>query len=194
MANSPLIQPTLTEFFRDLLQDAMRTHEVASSEYTEFYLVSLLERFARPTPGWDARPLALEYLESFHASAPHRYAKLKHVGDTALFLAGIFMEHLERQLVSADYYMALGRTAYQHLAAPGAPSAASSRDVFAEMAQRFPEFVLVLSEISFTELFRGDEQTVRIYTRWMHTRGKRDAEWLVRHGIVPVDPGTRSRH
>jgi hypothetical protein len=54
--------------------------------------------------------------------------------------------------------------------------------------------VRVLAEISFAELFRGEEGTVRIYTRWLHTRGRRDAEWLLRRGIVPVEPGGRTQH
>ena len=113
----PLIRRTLTEFFRDLLQGALRSQEVEPSENAEYYLVALLERFAHPEQKWDARPLALEYLESFHSPTPFRFAKLKHVGDTALFLSGIFMERLERQLVSTDYYTSLGRVAYGHLAA-----------------------------------------------------------------------------
>lgn len=189
-----LIRRTLTEFFRDLLQTAMRSQEVKSSELTEFYLVGLLEQFARPGTEWNDRPLALEYLESFHSSQPHRYAKLKRVGDTALFTSGIFMEHLERQLVSANYYMSLGTIAYQHLATIPQPQAEARKDVFAEIADRFPEFVRVLSEISFEQLFRSNERLVRVYTRWLHTRGRQDAQWLLRHGIIPVEPGFRTRH
>ena len=191
MTQPCLIRRTLTEFFRDLLKGAMRTHEVKSSEHAEFYLVSLLERFAHPDEDWGTRPLALDYLESFHSPTPHRYAKLKRVGDTALFVAGIFMEHLERQLVSADYYMSLGQVAYRHLAAASGDPVTRGA-VFAEMADRFPDFVRVLAEISFAQLFRSDEHVVRIYTRWLRTGGKQDAQWLLRHGIVPVDPGSRS--
>ena len=194
MGESPLIRRTLTDFFRDLLQGAMRAHNVESSEDSEFYLVTLLERFAHPEAGWASRPLALEYLESFHSPVAHRYSKLRHVGDTSLFLSGLFMESLERQIVPTSYYIALGRLAYQQLATlAGAPGAARS-DVFAEMAARFPDFVRVLTEISFAELFRGETQLVRIYTRWLRTRGQEDAQWLVRHGLVPVDPGSKSRH
>ena len=189
-----LIRRSLAEFFRDSVRSAMRTHEVESSEPAEHYLVALLERFAKPVPGWDSRPLALEYLESFHSSRPHRCAKLKHVGDTALFLSGVFMEHLERGTVSTEYYMALGRIAYHQLAGLGATGPATSAGVFAEIALRFPDFVRVLSEVSFAELFPGDEHTVRVYTRWLRTRGRQDAQWLLRRGIVPFDPGLKSRH
>src|SRR5215510_13558609 len=109
MSQSRLIRRSLAEFFRDLVRGAMRTHEVESSEPAEHYLVTLLERFAKPPAGWDSRPLALDYLESAHKPRADRCAKLKHVGDTALFLSGVFMEHLERRTVSTTYYMSLGR-------------------------------------------------------------------------------------
>lgn len=194
MSQPRLIRRSLADFFRDLVRGAMRTHEVESSEPAEHYLVTLLERFAKPAPGWDSRPLALEYLESLQTPRAHRCAKLKHVGDTALFLSGVFMEHLERRLVSTEYYMSLGRIAYHQLAALVPSDTAARADVFAEIAARFPDFVRVLSEVSFAELFPGDAHTVRVYTRWLRTRGRRDAEWLLRQGIIPFDPGLRSRH
>ncbi len=190
MSTTGLIDRTLTDFFRDLLQTAMRSRAVTSSEDTEFYLVSLLEHFAHPRSDWNTRPLALEYLESLQSPPPDRYAKLKHVGDTSLFLSGIFMDNLERQIVSTDYYIALGRLAYQQLSV-GPPA---RRTLFAEMADRFPVFVDVLAEISFEQLFQGAIQTVRIYTRWLRTRAAQDAQWLIRRGIVPVDPGSGVRH
>jgi len=194
MSQPHLIRRSLAEFFRDLVRGAMRTHEVESSEPAEHYLVTLLERFAKPPAGWDSRPLALDYLESAHKPRADRCAKLKHVGDTALFLSGVFMEHLERRTVSTTYYMALGRVAYHQLAALAGGDTATRADVFAEIAARFPDFVRVLSEISFAELFPNDSQTVRVYTRWLRTRGLQDAQWLLRRGIVPFDPGLRSRH
>lgn len=194
MTESSLIRHSLTEFFREVLRGAMRTHEVESSEPTEHYLVSLLERFAKPAPDWDDRPLALAYLESFEYPRPRRLAALRHVGDTALFLSGVFMESLERRAVSTDYYMRLGRIAYHQLASLAPPQQETRGDVFGEIADRFPDFVRVLSELSFEEMFRGDVQTVRVYTRWLRTRGAQDAQWLLRRGIVPFAPDVRSRH
>jgi hypothetical protein len=194
MTAGALIQHNLTEFFRDMLQSAMRTQEVRSSEDTEFYLVKLLEAFAHAEQGWFDRPLALDYLESFHSPVTHRYGKLKRVGDTALFVSGVFMESLHRSLVSSDYYIALGRTAYAYLSTLSGDVGAVPGDLFAELAERFPDFVRVLAEISFERLFHGDEHTLRIYTRWMYTHSGRDARWLVRHGIIPYLPRTRQRH
>lgn len=194
MGQTRLIRRSLGEFFHDLLRGALRTHAVQPSEPTEHYLVTLLERFARPAPDWDARPLALAYLESFHQPRPLRLAALRQVGDTALFLSGVFMDSLERRAVSAEYYIRLGRGAYGQLSALTAGGRAAPGDVFDEMAAGFPDFVRVLSEVRFEDMFRGDVETVRVYTRWLRTRGRQDAEWLLRHGITPIDPGLKSRH
>jgi hypothetical protein len=194
MSAGALVHHNLTEFFRELLQSAMRSQEVRSSQDTEFYLVKLLEGFAHTERDWFERPLALEYLESFHSPLPHRYGKLKRVADTALFVSGLFMESLHRTLTSSDYYMQLGRTAYGQLSALSSDVGAIPGDLFAELEARFPDFVRVFAEISFQDLFRGDVHMVRIYTRWMYTRSERDARWLLRHGIVPSLPASGGRH
>lgn len=184
----------LADFFRDLIQGAARNQRIVISEAAEHYLVRLLEHFARPEPGWHRRPLALEFLESFAADdTAQRVGKLRRVGDTSLFLSGVFMEHLERQLVSADYYISLGRSAYAHLAsAPMTPGRPGS--LFAEMSDRFPELVRLLTDVSFEQMFRSDRQTVRAYSRWLHTGSERDARWLMRRGVLPVRPGSDLRH
>jgi len=195
MGGRGLLQNNLTEFFRDLLQTAMRSQEVHSSEAIEFYLVKLLEAFAHTEGGgWFDRPLAIEYLEAFQTPPRHRYGRLKRVGDTALFVSGLFMESVHRQLVSSDYYMQLGRTAYAHLSV--FPDAVGSvpGDLFAELADRFADFVRVLADISFERLFQGDAHLLRIYTRWMYTRSEHDARWLRRHGIIPYAPPGGRRH
>ncbi|MBI3786274.1 MAG: hypothetical protein HY270_23035 [Deltaproteobacteria bacterium] len=166
----------------------MRSQDVSSTEATEFYLVKMLEGFAHPDQAWDNRPLALEYLESFHSPLPHRYGKLKRVADTSLFMTGLFIENLHSSLVSGDYYTALGRTAYQHLSQLSGDAPVVGANPFAELADRFPDFVRVLAEISFAALFKGDVHTLRVYTRWMYTRSERDARWLMRQGITPFAP------
>jgi len=193
MSTSKLETGSLTLLFRQLVRTAMAAQQVESSETTEFYLVQLLEGFARPGRGeLLGRPLALDYLEAFHLPASQRYEKLKRVADTALFVTGIFVDSLERSLVGPDYYASLGRNAYARLSAQ--PPRASLADLFGELAGRFPEFVRVLAEISAQEIFRRHEDTVRLYKRWVHTRGHREADLLVRRGIIPFAPPSNQRH
>jgi hypothetical protein len=188
-----LAKGNLTALFHDLVRAAMATQDVRSSETTEFYLVQLLEAFARPARGnlLDP-PLALDYLEALQLPAAKRYEKLKRVADTALFITGIFMESLDRSLVGPEYYTSLGRNAYARLSAHASRSALAG--LFDELADRFPEFVRVLTEISGQELFRREQDTIRLYRRWLHTRGQREADLLVRRGIIPFAPPSNQRH
>jgi len=184
---------TLTALFHDLVRAAMDAQQVASSEVTECYLVQLLEAFARPSdPALLERPLALDYLEASHLPAQQRYEKLKRVADTALFVTGVFVDSLDRSLVGPDYYAALGRNAYARLSTQ--PPRAQPATLFAELARRFPEFVRVLTEISAQELFRREQDTLRLYKRWLHTRGRREADLLVRRGIIPYAPAKPRQH
>src|SRR5262249_53998855 len=70
----------LTALFHELVRGALSSQRVASSEATEFYLVQLLEGFARPTRGdlLDP-PLAVDYLEAFHLPGQQRVGKLRRV-------------------------------------------------------------------------------------------------------------------
>lgn len=184
---------TLTALFHDLVRTAMATQQVASSETTQFYLVQLLEAFVRPARSdlLDP-PLALDYLEAQHLPAAQRYEKLKRVADTALFVTGVFVDSLERSLVGPEYYQALGRNAYARLSTH--PPRAPLGTLFGELAGRFPEFVRVLMEISAQELFRREQDTLRLYKRWLHTRGQHEADLLVRRGLIPFAPPTSQRH
>jgi hypothetical protein len=183
----------LTAFFRDLVREAMVAQRVASSETTEFYLVQLLAAFVRPDRAdlLDP-PLAIEYLEALQKPASERYQKLRRVGDTALFLTGIFVDSLERSLVGPRYYAALGRNAYARLSADDSRGALATS--FEELAKRFPDFVRVLTEIGDQELFRRERDTLRLYRRWLHTQGRREANVLVRRGLIPYAPRSTRRH
>jgi hypothetical protein len=182
----------LTALFHDLVRAAMEAQQVESSETTEVYLVQLLAAFARPErSALLDRPLALDYLEASHLPAQQRYEKLKRVADTALFVTGMFVDSLDRSLVGPDYYAALGRNAYARLSTQ--PPRAALAALFDELARRFPEFVRVLTEISAQDLFKREQDTLRLYKRWLHTRGRREADLLVRRGIIPYAP-RRPRH
>ena len=183
---------TLTGLFHRLVRSAMATQQVAASETTEFYLVQLLETFTRARRDLLDPPLALDYLEAFTLPATQRYEKLKRVADTALFVTGIFVDSLERRTVGPEYYAAIGRDAYARLSIDG--RRASLAGLFRDLARRFPEFVRVLMEISDQEIFRHEQDTLRLYKRWLVNRGQREADLLVRRGVIPFAPPSERRH
>jgi hypothetical protein len=184
---------TLTSLFHQLVRAAMDSQGIATSETTEFYLVQLLEGFARPRRAdLLAPPLALDYLESFHLPASQRFGKLRRVADTSLFITGVFVDSLERSAVGSAYFIALGRSAYACLS-----NETDSSDLgasFDELSGRFSEFVRVLGQIGDQEIFRRDRDTIRLYKRWLGSRGEREAALLIRRGIIPVAPQSSRRH
>ena len=184
--------PSLTGLFRDLVRTAVAAQEVAPSEALECYLVHVLEAFVRPDRAdlLDP-PLALDFLAADHLPAIQRYDKLKRVGDTALFVTGMFADSLERRAVGASYYAALGRTAFARLSQDH--RSAGVGHLFEELYKRFPECVGVLMEVSEQDVFHREQDTVRLYRRWQQTGGRREAALLARRGLVPVAPSSR-RH
>jgi len=150
---------TLTALFHDLVQEAMEQQHIASSETTECYLVHMLERFAAPgrTDLLDP-PLGVDYMRAFEMPAVQRFDTLKRVADTSLFVTGVFVDCLERSLVGADYYTALGRNAYAQLS--NEMRRGGLAESFVELADRFPDFVRVLGAMGVhgcggTRRFRG---------------------------------------
>jgi hypothetical protein len=181
---------TLTALFHELVQDALHAQSVAPSETTEFYLVHLLERFACPDkPDLLDPPLGVDFLRAGELPPVQRFDTLRRVADTSLFVTGMFVDSLDRSLVGPGYYTALGRNAYARLSAE--MSRGGLADSFVELADRFPDFVRVLGAISELELFRSDQGTIRLYKRWLQTGSQREADLLIRRGLIPALPPTR---
>jgi hypothetical protein len=185
MARPTILESHPTEFFRELVREAMAVQRVEPTEETEFYLVTLLEQHLRSRGGLLDKPLALTYLEAEAGAPAASFPRYKLVGDTALFVSGLFVDCLERTVVQPGYYVDLGRLAYRRIAELGVERV---REMFASLALQFVDLVRVLGEISARELFASDRDTLRIYRRWLLTRGAADASELVRRGIIPGEP------
>jgi len=184
---------TVQVMFRHLVRKAMRSQRVRTSEATEYYLVQLLTAFVRPHKrDLLDPPLGVEFLTALRLPAQQRRERLRHVADSALFLTGLFVEYLERTLVGPAYYVSLGQSAYAHLSAER--SARAMAPSFSELAQRFPDFVRVLSDIAQGELFAREQDVLRVYKRWMLTRSEQDAVFLAQQGLIPWTPPDDRRH
>jgi hypothetical protein len=159
----------------------------------EFYLVALLEALVRPGKPLADRPLGVQYLEALQAPLSVRGPALRHVGDSALALCGLFPESLERSLVGPDYYAGLGRLAYHHLAVLRPASRPDLGDVFAELAEGFSGFTAVLAEIALGSIFPRPPHVLGLYRHWLYTRAGRGKAPLDDPGFTPSAPET-TRH
>jgi hypothetical protein len=194
----------LQEFFKDSVAYAMEKQGVAADDHTAYYVVNLLTLFARSEKLYDRRsdapgppPLALLLAEAAGAPDPQiRNLGLQRVGDTSLFVAGFFQDGFARKLVDVDYYIDIGGAAYGMLSenVRGTIRGRVFASVFAELAEKFREFVDVLAEIRDSGRAADDHDILRLYEIWLKTRSVRAARLLRSQGIEPntsLDATTR---
>lgn len=185
---------SLQEFFKDSVAAAMQKQGVAADDHTAYYVVNLLTLFARhealyerSKTGPGLQPLALLLAEA--AEAPDRDARnavLRRVGDTSLFVAGFLGDGFARKLVDVDYYIDMGGAAYGRLSdgVRGTLQGRALSAVFAELAEKFRDFVDVLTEIRASGTAAALD-VLRLYEVWLKTGSRRAALLLREHGIEP---------
>jgi len=183
--------PSLKEFFKTLLEEAIRRQQVAVGQTTEFYLVNLLAEFASSdklfSKGDDGRaeqePLAMLYHRSLQQQRDERIRTLRRLGDVSLYQAGFFSGSLREGPVGQDYYIQMGGAAYGQVAdlAPGAGFAS----VYRELSARFRALVDVLEEIAARGLVRnGPSGALKVYETWVRTGNDKLQQVLVDAGLV----------
>lgn len=186
----------LQEFFRDSLEDALRSQNVRADAHTAHYVVNLLTLYARSERfydttdnGYELRPLAFMLSDALESDSEHeRNQLLQRLGDVALFIAGFFSHSFARKLVDIDYYVSMGGTAYGHLSESMRKSSRSHVfcSIFDELAGKFQRFVDVLNEIAEMAYTHTDRDIMRLYEVWLRTGSPRAADKLRQLGVVPI--------
>ncbi len=189
----------LRGWFRARLVEALERRRVPASPTAQVYLVELLHGFAMDADLADlARPLALQLADAAEATGAERIRRLRILGDTALYLAGFFADHLHRRGVSRRYFMNMGERAYSSAGALAAylPSEAVRSPVYSELAEEFEGFVATLDDVRESTAMRTPQDIVKLYDRWRRTRSPRLAERLREEGVFPTDeqPDRRILH
>ena len=171
-------------FFHEVLTGALDSQGVEASEPTEFYLVGLLGEFAKARI--PDEPLSMRLVGTAGANAAERVRALKEVGDTSLYVTGFFADSLQRKLVGVNYYVDLGQAAYREFA--HRLSTSGAREVYEELAGKFPHFVDVLTEVRRHTTFLGQD-VVRLYEEWLRTRSDWVEKRLRALGVLIQGPG-----
>ena len=187
-----VLQETPVAAFFDFVRSALGSRRIEASPDTEFYLVNLLSGFVRAEPETFGRALGPELIAATRLDPVKKSVRLKQLGDTTLFLAGIFLDYIESRPAATEYYFSIGKTAYGRLAdvtrTAGGPHG-SRANTFNELSDRFVDFVHVLAAISDTELFGSSERFMSIYERWLGSGNPRDASRLAAAGIIASSGG-----
>jgi hypothetical protein len=189
---------SVSGFFHDVVEDAIKARRVNATDGATRYLVALLADYAHPAKdAGDAldRPLTLLLDEALRLSdRAERFQRLRVIGDGVLYGCGFFGDHFEARGVDARYMRGLGTRAY------GAASSMlrlghddGGPDLFDELAQKFDAFVAVLAEVADATIAMGTASSrglLLVYERWLKTGSERLASALTSRGVMPTR-GTR---
>jgi hypothetical protein len=189
---------SVSEFFRDSVDEALSRQSVQAEDHTVHYVVNLLTLFTRAEAFHDQehetgartlRPLALMLKDAVDApSEADRDRSMRRLGDVALFVAGFFPDAFARRAVDVDYYIRMGGTAYSWLAERARYSAQvrAFGQIFAELSEKFALFVEVLGEISDQSRSYSSADILRLYELWIRTGSARANRRLRELGIEPA--------
>jgi hypothetical protein len=184
---------SVSDFFEEIVVDAMKSRRVTASEGARSYVVALLSDLAKPGSPIERtleRPLTLLLDEALHTpELGERFDRLRTLGDGVLYSSGFFADHFEARGVDTTYLIGIGRTAYESagsLIRAGKGDEAPF-DLFAELAQGFASFVEVIGEVANATIASGvatSRGLLKLYERWLKTRSEALAEALTSHGFV----------
>ncbi len=180
-------------YFHELVLSALHLQKLTTLPEAEVYLVNLLNQFMIADHLYERRgpegvakeePLALMLKEALEARQAQLQASLfRRIGDVSLYKAGFFQDSLKRKAVDVDYYIDMGESAYQNVAAR--MEAQGLRQLYAELAAKFGDFVEVLAVVSDQTSGRSERDLLRMYELWMRTKSERAAKALQEAGILP---------
>lgn len=182
----------LLEYFRDMVRHAIANQHIDLTEDSEFYVVNLLtdvkksERLFDMSSGKpEETPLALLLERAIHGDTATRVHTLKLLGDTALFVAGIFPERATRRFSSLDYYIRMGGGAYLTLAT-ALPGKRNFAGLFEEMGIKFKNLVGIVHEVGKSGRDNSHTDLLEYYERFLATGDTRLRDLLIKEGIIPV--------
>ena len=197
MSHGIVAAGSVSEFFLEVVEDAIKARRVEATDGATSYLVCLLSDYAKPDVRAEEpleRPLAFLLDEALHTVEPGpRFDRLRALGDGVLYACGFFGEHFEARGVATTYVMGIGTTAYgaasSMLRVPSAGAdEGTALDIYGELSSKFSAFVDVLSEVADATSAcsaASSKQVLKLYERWLKTGSDRLAQALGAHGLVP---------
>ena len=191
-----IVQSDVSEFFHDLLTQAVASQKSDVSDALLFYLVELLRRRTLPADPLlvdgedvDELPLALLMSRALASNLDKKVILLRSLGDRSLYISGFFAESLRRKIVDVDYYIRMGGSAFGTLAgvARCTNSGRTLAVVYGEIAEKFAALVKILTSVSYECSFEPSDDLLRLYDAWIRTRSARLAKQLEDKGILPLE-------
>jgi hypothetical protein len=183
MGDPAFRRQSAAEYFKELVEGALAHQRLTTHEMTAYYIVQLLTAFVRqPAEENHAGLLSMRLANALEQDGFRQRSDLRQIGDASLFISGFFPDSFHRKLVDVDYYIHIGGVAYSALSRREDDAFAT---VFSELAEKFVDFVDVLSEVSERSSCSSSADLLRLYERWLKTGSARSGQLLTERGLVP---------
>lgn len=183
-------EKTLKPYFKILVEEAVYHQGLDVTNMSQFYLVNLLDEFAKINRLFDWRgdhyeetPLATLLCEALSSDLTARIKAFKKMGDVSLYVAGYFAEHVDKKIVDIDYYISMGEGAYKNLSGIFVGEKVFHR-LYEELALKFVGLMGILSEVRYSGKIMSNRELVRLYEQWLKTGDPQIREKLKKEGIV----------
>ena len=170
----------IQEFFADVLSRGLAHDRLSINPASFQYLVSLLVSNVRCDPTNVAPILAYCYRDAMGLQGARRFDAFRRLGDTALFLSGIFSSYVE-STGGMSYYADMGILGYGH-----ASDLAGDHPVMHELSDKFTALVAILNDVSITSNIDGPLNTRQVLE--LYERGYAGSIWrrLVERRAAPI--------
>ncbi len=175
-------------YFKSAVQQAAARVNFNAPPACVVYLVQMLKHYVRADnfflPGTRTLPtLAPIWLKANQMDeSADKKKSLKQVGDISLFYVGIFSPMFNRKIISLDYYLELGQSAYQHLASM--QRTRRSVHLYQNLSKNFVACSDVLSEVGAP--LRTNQDILQLYENFLISGSKRSLNKLHEANIIPA--------
>ena len=169
------------EYFTEVVSEALVKRRIETPHFVSQYLVDLLDTNIATENSTMNQTFAEAVLKAFNSEKSVRHEMLKRVGDTSLYISGVFGDSLRRKIVDVDYYAEIGGLAYGRLATELNDD---TGQVFYEFSNRFLDYVDVLAFVGQNSGLQTNQDLLRLYERYVATGSQLAKEQLVELGLL----------
>lgn len=183
------------KYFLNTVEEAFKERKIQTYPQVKIYVVDILKHYLfvenlyneQDQSGKKTRKtLAEMLLTANNSGAKERSLLLKNLGDSSLYISGFFSDSFQRKIIDVDYYVDIGRLAYDSLSRNVEEDTFSR--LYREISQQFLGLVDVLSLISKRAKITDEENILRMMDVYAKTGSSLIEETLAEKGVLNLPP------
>ena len=177
------------EYFYKTVDEAFQERKFQTYPHVKTYMVDILKHYLVVENLYDQEDLSGKktrktmaelFLIANQSGGKERFEKLKKLGDHSLYISGFFSDSFQRKIIDVDYYVDMGKMAFQSLSNDVEEDTFSK--LFKDISIHFVNLVDVLSLISQKAKITDEENILRMMDVYAKTGSSLMGETLAEKG------------